>query len=124
MSSCESPLPRDVWRALNHMKGELSRAFRLHELAAVAGVAPRTLQKNFRRFLGRTPRVMLQELRLEAARRALLAAAADVGVTRIARTCGFTHLGRFAIDYRRRYEEAPSETLRRRAEALGWNPWR
>src|SRR5262245_11482588 len=96
------------------MKSEFARAVELRELAAVAGVSPRTLQVHFRRVLGRAPGMVLRELRLDAARRALLAAAADADVTRIAIDCGFTHLGRFAANYRRKYKEVPSATLRRR----------
>ena len=36
-----------------------------------------------------------------------------VNVTEIAGECGFNHLGRFAIAYRDRYAESPSDTLRR-----------
>ena len=47
------------------------------------------------------------------ARAELEAAPPETGVTAIALKWGFVHLGRFAQDYRRRYGELPSETLRR-----------
>ena len=33
----------------------------------------------------------------------------------VAARCGFPHFGRFAVAYRRRYGETPSQTLRRQA---------
>jgi AraC-like DNA-binding protein/tetratricopeptide (TPR) repeat protein len=107
------PLPRGVRTALERLESEPARAWRLEELATAAGVAPRTLQKHFRRFVGRAPLALLRELRWTRARQALLHAPAHASVTEIATTWGFGHLGRFAVEYRRRYGESPSETLRR-----------
>ena len=33
----------------------------------------------------------------------------------VAARCGFPHFGRFAVEYRRRYGETPSQTLKRQA---------
>jgi transcriptional regulator GlxA family with amidase domain len=60
------------------------------------------------------PRATLARLRLQAARARLLAATEADSVTAIALDCGFAHLGRFAVAYRRAYGERPSETLARR----------
>jgi AraC-like DNA-binding protein len=46
-------------------------------------------------------------------RNALLRAEPDDSVTVIAMACGFTHMSRFALEYRRRFGERPSDTLRR-----------
>src|SRR5215471_16044356 len=61
------PLPRDLHRALDRLQAEPDRPWTLAGLAADCGVAPRTLQKHFRRFLGRTPVAFLRELRLDLA---------------------------------------------------------
>jgi AraC-like DNA-binding protein len=50
--------------------------------------------------------------RLEAAR-SMLAAGAASTVTDAAVRCGFSHLGRFSITYRRAFGESPSDTLAR-----------
>ncbi|MEV6902279.1 helix-turn-helix domain-containing protein [Amycolatopsis sp. NPDC051372] len=55
---------------------------------------------------------MLRDIRLGRAHRALLGA--DRTVAEIASSCGFTHLSRFAQEYRARFGELPSETARRR----------
>lgn len=90
-----------------------------HELAAACGVARRTLQKHFRRFVGRTPTEVQRQFRLERVRREFLRARPEASVTEIAVRCGVSHLGRFAAAYRERYGESPSGTLqvRRRARA-------
>jgi AraC-like DNA-binding protein/tetratricopeptide (TPR) repeat protein len=107
-------LPRDVRKALDLLGADPGRQRSVDDLAASCGVAPRTLQKHFRRYLGRTPCEVQGELRMERARRDLLRGPAEVNVTEIALQWGFSHLGRFAILYRRRYGESPSATLRRR----------
>jgi len=118
------PLPRGLKKALERLESEPARVWRLEELAATAAIAPRTLQKHFRRFLGSAPLAFLRELRLTRARQELLHGPGLSSVTAIATANGLGHLGRFAIDYQRRYGESPSATLRRsqRATAPGRTP--
>jgi AraC-like DNA-binding protein/tetratricopeptide (TPR) repeat protein len=113
------PLPRDVKRALDLVEADPARLGSVCEWAAACGVAARTLQKHFRRFLDRTPLEVQRELRFEGARRELLRARAGASVTGIAMRWGFAHLGRFAVQYQQRYKESPSATLRRRSDRLG-----
>lgn len=113
-------LPRDVKRALDLLQADPARERSIDELAAACGVAGRTLQKHFRRFLGRTPGEVLRDLRLERARHELLRASPQASVTESAMRCGVSHLGRFSAAYRKRYGETPSATLRRRRQALAY----
>jgi AraC-like DNA-binding protein len=106
-------------KAIEHLEGEPARAWRLEDLSAAAGVAPRTLQKHFRHFLGRAPLAFLREIRFDRARQQLLHGPGHASVTEIATACGFNHLGRFAIEYQRRHGESPSATLRRSQRAPG-----
>jgi transcriptional regulator GlxA family with amidase domain len=86
----------------------------LADLADAAGVSVRALQTAFRRFRNTTPTARLRALRLELARSELARAGREGGtVASIANEFGFGHLGRFAAHYRARYNESPSETLRR-----------
>lgn len=107
------PLPRDLKKAIERLEAEPERAWRLCDLAVLCGVSPRTLQKHFGLFLGSTPRRFLRELRFDRARQELLGGCEEARVTEIATRCGFDHFGRFATEYRRRYGETPSTTLRR-----------
>ncbi|WP_291298135.1 helix-turn-helix domain-containing protein [Elioraea sp.] len=83
----------------------------LAELAAAAGVSPRTLQRAFAHVLGLSPGAALRQLRLAAARQTLRNGAAR-SVVAAAQHHGFEHPGRFAISYARTFGEAPSATLR------------
>jgi AraC-like DNA-binding protein len=54
----------------------------------------------------------LRERRFEVARARLLASSAAT-VTDVAVASGFEHLGRFSVEYKKRYGESPTQTLRR-----------
>ncbi len=57
----------------------------------------------------------IRQRRLEAVHRALLGAEPTTAkVNTIAPEFGFFEIGRLAVDYRKRFHELPSETLRRR----------
>jgi AraC-like DNA-binding protein/tetratricopeptide (TPR) repeat protein len=114
-SPSASPLPRGVRRALDAMRANAGHDWSLAELAGVAGVSSRTLQRQFRTFLGKTPHAALRDLRFESARRVLLRGLPDAKVMNVAMRCGFPHCGRFSVEYRRRYSETPSQTLKRQA---------
>jgi len=82
------------------------------DLAKVSGVSARTLFEGFRRFRGTTPMALLRTVRLEQAHAELKAAPPTENIAAIAFKWGLVHLGRFAHDYRARFGELPSDTLR------------
>ena len=108
-------LPRGVRRALDLMQTAALRDIGVAELAAAAGLSGRALQRQFRTFLGKTPLEVLHDFRFENARRQLLHGAPGMKVMDVAVRCGLPHVGRFSIEYRRRYGETPSQTLKRQA---------
>src|SRR5260370_19718699 len=71
-SSTTPPLPRGVRRALEAMRAEAGREWSVADLAAVAGLSGRTLQRQFRIFLGQSPHAVLRDIRFDCARRELL----------------------------------------------------
>jgi AraC-like DNA-binding protein/tetratricopeptide (TPR) repeat protein len=109
----DRPLPRDVRKAIDLLRGDVGRLWRADDLARLCGVARRTLEKHFRQFIGCAPLEYLAAERLDSARRKLLHAPPGTAVSEIATECGFNHFGRFALAYRDRYGESPSVTLRR-----------
>jgi adenylate cyclase len=111
-------VPRDVKKAVELLKVDPLRERTTDELAKVCGVAERTLQKHFRRFVGRTPSQIRRDLCLDQVRRELLRARPETTITATAARFGFNHLARFAAAYRQRYGETPSATLRRRKQTL------
>jgi len=95
----------------------------LADLAAVAGVSGRTLLAGFRRHHGISPMRLLKTSRLDRARSELLTANPDnVSVTAVALKWGFQHLGRFSVEYKRRFGESPSTTLQHRPTASHLGP--
>ncbi|MFI5842852.1 AraC family transcriptional regulator [Catenuloplanes sp. NPDC051500] len=105
--------PRTVKRAIDAMEADPSRPFTTSTLAHLAGVSVRSLQDGFRRHVGVTPMIYLQEVRLGRAHLDLTTSGPGGStVSEVAHRWGFAHLGRFAAAYRRRFGTLPSETLR------------
>ncbi|MET8312157.1 AraC family transcriptional regulator [Micromonospora sp. NPDC005173] len=88
-------------------------ALAVGDVAEALRVSVRTLQDCFRRELQTTPTAYLRACRLDAVHRTLRTSDHGMSVTTAALQHGFVHLGRFASDYRARFGEAPSTTLRR-----------
>jgi transcriptional regulator GlxA family with amidase domain len=103
-----------VRRAEHFIEANAGNAIDLEDLAEVAGVSARALQMGFRRFRNTTPMAYLRAVRLEQARTKLAKAKRNgASVASVAHLCGFVHLGRFASDYKDRFNEPPSQTLLR-----------
>ena len=105
--------PRDVKRAVDYMQSHLDEPITLADIVTASGVPGRTLFKHFRDWKGVSPMRHLRNARLAHVRRALLRADPDRSVTEIAVGLGFTHMGRFSVEYRRRFGESPSQTLKK-----------
>jgi AraC-like DNA-binding protein len=112
--------PRGVRRAVDYMHSHLHAQVTLADIVEASGVPGRTLFRHFMDWRGVSPMRHLRNVRLAHARQALLRASPDEYVTEIALNLGFTHMGRFSLEYRRHFGESPSETLGklRRAGAL------
>jgi AraC-like DNA-binding protein len=106
--------PQPLRRALVFIDEHASEPITLNDIAMAARLSPRGLQAAFRRHLDTTPLAYLRSVRMERAHRDLQSAdpADRVSVAALAAKWGFTHLGRFAIEYRRRFRVYPSQTLR------------
>jgi adenylate cyclase len=113
-SSPSLAVPRDVRLAVAYMRRALTQRITATELAQLCGAPERTLHRHFLAFLGHAPLVQFRRMRLAAVREALLSPGeSSASVTETATRFGFTHLGRFAGEYRRRFGETPSATLAR-----------
>jgi AraC-like DNA-binding protein len=106
--------PRAIRRALDAINDEPERPFSVTDLAGIAGMSVRSLQEGFRRHVGCAPMAYLQQVRLGRAHDALrLSDPSRITVAAVAHRWGFAHLGRFALAYRTKFGQSPSETLRR-----------
>ena len=115
--------PHQVKLALAYLRANYRERIRLSDLAAACSASERTLIRQFKHFVGVSPLVHLQRVRLTAVRTELMQG--TVSVSDAAFHCGFAHLGRFAKHYRRAFGEHPSDTRlhadRRRSAAFGSN---
>lgn len=112
------PEPAYIRVAEDYIRAHCAEPLTIERLAAASGVSQRTLLEGFRRHRGTSPKAMLRDLRFQRVREALLGAApGSATVADIATAWGFYELGHFAVEYRRRYAEPPSATLRCAATA-------
>ena len=106
--------PADVRRAIDFIEANIDAPIGLPDIVAASGIPGRTLLKHFRDFRGTSPMRYLRRARFERVHQALHSASANDGVTQIALAHGFTHMGRFSVEYQKQFGESPSVTLRRR----------
>jgi AraC-like DNA-binding protein/TolB-like protein len=105
--------PQHVKRAIAYMRANMEGRITLPGLASACGVSERTLLRQFQQFVGLAPLAYLRRLRLNAAKSELASIQNNDAISDIAMRCGFSHLGRFATEYRRLFGETPSTTRRR-----------
>jgi len=105
-------LPRHVRRATDYLRAYAHEPISADQIAQAAGVSMRSLCAGFKEFLGVSPMQYLRDLRMECARTELMSGEA-ANVSGVALRWGFGHMGRFSNDYRLRYGETPSQTLRK-----------
>lgn len=107
--------PWYVKRVEEYIDLHADKDLRIADMAAVAGVSERSLYNGFRVWRATSPKSYLKAVRLDRVRTELLGLKAKSrNVGEIAREAGFRHMGNFAIDYRKRFGETPSDTLRYR----------
>lgn len=104
-------LPRHVKLAADYMQAHPEQPISVETLAVISGVSGRSLYSGFQQFLGVSPMRYLRDVRMKRVREDLLDPRQPRSVTELVTRWGFFQLGRFAIEYRRRYAETPRETL-------------
>jgi AraC family ethanolamine operon transcriptional activator len=99
--------------ATAYIDAESESRLTVQELCEVCGVTRLRLNRVFRATLGMPPSAYMRLVRLNGARRDLLAKSPPelAKVTEVATKWGFDELGKFAGYYRRAFGERPSETL-------------
>lgn len=101
--------------SIDYIERHLAQPISLEDIARNTHLSGRSIQQAFRDDLDTTPMAYVRERRLERVRAELADALPSEGVTvtDVAERWGFTHLGNFAVTYRKRFGESPSKTLRR-----------
>lgn len=108
-----SVAPAYVRRVEEYIEAHADEPLSIADLAAHAGVGTSTLFAGFREFRNTSPIAFLKGVRMKRVRDELRAASPESEtVTDVAMRWGFSHLGRFAAEYRRWFGESPSQTLK------------
>lgn len=105
--------PGHVRRVERYIEEHAHEPIDMAQLVTIGGVSARTLFEGFQRFRDTSPMAYLKRVRTQRVHDELLASRGAGTVADIAARWGFHELGRFAGDYRKLYDEMPSETLRR-----------
>jgi len=101
-------------KAVQYLRDHLQHDIYMEEVAAVAQISDRSLRMTFDDLLGVSPTRYLTLLRLHEASRQLAARGLErQSVKSVAMSCGIWNLSRFAANYRRAFDEHPSDTLMR-----------
>ena len=108
-----APGPRYVKELEEYMAAHASDPIDMTVLTRMSGLSGATIHRGFRKYRGYTPMQYLQEERLRLVHLRLLTRSPTESVSKIAMECGFVHMGRFAADYQCRYNEYPSQTIKR-----------
>ena len=96
--------------ALHTIRQQASRGITVNEVLAVCGVSRSTLERQFRKLLGRTPQ---QEIRHTQVKRAQdLLATTELSTDQIASLCGFEHAEYFHVVFKRVTGRTPGDYRR------------
>jgi AraC-like DNA-binding protein len=101
-------------RARSWLEEHYDEPVTITDMARAVGISVRHLQHLVLQRFGSTPTELLRDIRLAQAHRLLSEVVLNPPtVSEVAHGCGFAHLSRFALEYRKRFGERPSETRRR-----------
>lgn len=104
--------PKTIRRAVEALESRPDEPWSVADIAELTGNSVRRVQEGFQQHMGTSPMSYLREVRLKRAHEDLgRAQELDLTVADVAYRWGFTHLGRFAAAYRRKYGVTPSYTL-------------
>lgn len=111
--------PHHVRSVVDYIEKNCAEEIMLEDLIRVSGVGKRTLFAAFKRYKNSSPMKHLKNVRMDKVHQALRQTTPEeTNVTQLAEHWGFSQLGRFSVEYRERYGESPSETLKRKPSLL------
>jgi LacI family transcriptional regulator len=101
----------EIAGVVQHVRDHLNEVFGVERMLQLSPLSRRQLEQRFRRSVGSSPYVFLNELRVERAK-TLLTEVRKRTLTRIASECGFSELRRFRTVFRRLTKLSPAEYRR------------
>jgi AraC family transcriptional regulator len=100
----------EIGRAIEHIHSNLGEKIVVEDMASVARLSPSHFARVFKKETGKAPMEYVSELRLERAKKMLLAK--DKSVTEIAVLCGFGSPSYLSSCFQKAYQMTPSEYRR------------
>ncbi len=110
---------RDVVTALRLMRDQLSEGIDIRDVLEHVPVSRRWLEKQFQRYLGRTPAEELRRLRIERAKTRLVDS--TMSMLEISLNCGFSSQATFSVSFKREVGMSPA-TYRRQRTGAAFQP--
>ena len=106
-------VPHYVLQTEQYIQQHYQETISLEQLVENANISERTLLEGFKRYHDVSPMKLLKLTRLDYVHLALKEAdPATKNVTDIALASGFSQLGKFSTEYKERFGESPSDTLK------------
>jgi transcriptional regulator GlxA family with amidase domain len=106
-------IPGHLQRAIEYIRSNLPEPLKVLSIADYAYTSERKLYRSFQKHLQTTPVQYIKEQRLMAINRALKLANRSDSVTSIAMDYGVNQFGRMSVQYKKRFGESPSTTIRK-----------
>lgn len=101
---------KQMHRARLFIMEKLTEPMTISQIAEAAGCSVRSLQLGFQKQFACTPKQYLKTQQLNHAHLLLQSLPPDTLVSDIAFDSGFSHLGRFSVDYRKSFGRTPRES--------------
>ncbi len=96
-----------------YLHGNKLRDVSVSKLTEALDVSERTLQYAFLEKYGVTPKSYITALKMSEVRKTFQDPSNKEFINNVAKRVGFNHAGQFSIDYKKLFEESPSETVQR-----------
>jgi len=106
-------LPPSIERAKVFVEQNYAESLSLGHLQRAAGLNASRLGSQFKEHLGHSPMSYLKKIRLDRARELLMCQSPARKISTVLLDVGFSHFGRFSIEYKAAFGESPKETVAR-----------
>ena len=106
--------PRDIVfsKSLAYIHQRLDQKTTTSEICSDIKISERSLRYIFKEMIGLSPMKYIKFIKLNKVRKDIRKAKADMDINVIANKWGFNHSGQFAADYKKLFDEFPSQTLK------------
>lgn len=99
----------EIDRVIEHIHSHIDEKLTIADMADIAGMSPSNFSRTFKKETGMPPAEYLIQIRLDRAKKHLLAG--DKSVTEIALECGFNSPAYLSACFHKRFNLTPSEYL-------------